>query len=90
MGTYLTRGQWAIGTKESLTFRLFVLTLPVKKLQSVSPLLGIIQLDTGCHAANNFLSLPPPPPYYIFEEQVTLIDPNQKLLEIHNSNLSCI
>ena len=27
--------------------------------QSVSPPLGIIQLDTGCHAANNFLSLPP-------------------------------
>ena len=53
----------------------------------MSPLLGIIQLDTGCHAANNFLSLPP---YYIFEEQVTLIDPNQKLLEIHDSTLSCI
>ena len=55
--------------------------------QSVSPPLGIIQLDTGCHAANNFLSLPP---YYIFEEQVTLTDPNQSLLEIQNSTLSRI
>ena len=54
-------------------------TVRTQAKRSVSPPLGIIQLDTGCYAANNFLSLPP---YYIFEEQVTLIDPNQKLFEI--------
>ena len=91
MATYLTRGQWAIGTKEKLDFSVVCLgtvgrkTVRTQTKQSVSPPLGIIQLDTGYHAANNFLSLPP---FYIFEEQVTLTDNNHKLLEIQNSTLS--
>ena len=93
MGTYLTKGQWAIGTKEKLDFSVVCLgtagrkTVRTQTKQSVSPPLGIIQLDTGCHAVNNFLSLPP---YYLFEEQATIIDPNQKLLEIRNDTLSRI
>ena len=64
METYLT----CLGTVGRKTVR-------TQTKQSVSPPLGIIQLDTGYHAANNFLSQPS---YYIFEEQMTLTDHNQK------------
>ena len=39
------------------------------------PPFGIIHLDAGCHASNNFLSLPP---YYGFEEY-------DDLIKIHNT-----
>ena len=82
-----------LGLRQSLIFSVVCLgtagrkTLRKQTKQSVSPPLGIIQLDTGCHAAYNFLSLPP---YYTFEEPATLIDPNQRLLEIRNDTLSHI
>ena len=84
MGTYLTKGQWAIGTKEKLDFSVVCLGTAGRKTvrtltkQSGSPPLGIIQLDTGCHAANNFLSLPP---YYILYFRRTS-DPNRPQSEI--------
>lgn len=87
MGTYLTQGLWVIGTKEKIDFSIVCLGISGRKsiktltTQSIDPPLGIIQLEPGCHAANNFLSLPP---YYFFEEQIDVPDPYRELLELHN------
>ncbi|MCG8045976.1 MAG: hypothetical protein N0E48_09980, partial [Candidatus Thiodiazotropha endolucinida] len=88
MGTYLTQGLWVIGTKEKIDFSIVCLGMSGRKsikthtTQAIDPPLGIIQLEPGCHAANNFLSLPP---YYFFEEQVDIPDPYKELLELHNT-----
>ena len=44
----------------------------------------IITLESGCHAANDYINLPP---YYEFEGyRITSYDPLNKLLEIRNQS----
>ena len=84
MGTYLDQGLWVIGTKEKLDFAVVCLGPSGQKsdkiyhTETVTPPIGIVQLKTGCHAANNFLSLPP---YYVFREYASISDPYEDLLK---------
>ena len=88
MGTYLDQGLWVIGTKEKLDFAIVChgtsggQSSKTQRLETVMPPLSIIHLDAGCHASNNFLSLPP---YYGFEEHAEISDLYDDLIKIHNT-----
>ena len=93
MGTYLDQGLWVIGTKEKLDFAVVCLGPSGQKsdkiyhTETVTPPIGIVQLKTGCHAANNFLSLPP---FYVFREYASISDPYEDLLKFYNTTTFCI
>ena len=87
---YISSGHWVVSSRKFLKFSIVYLASKGRKspmrqqTRTMISFVDIITLESGCHAANDYINLPP---YYEFEGyRITSYDPLNKLLEIRNQS----
>ena len=85
---YISSGNWVVSARKPLQFSIVCLSSKSRKspmtqqTQMTTSFVDIINLKSGCHAANDYINLPP---YYEFEGyRMPSYDPSSKLLEMRN------